>query len=224
MSAKNFRPRRFDLIAFDWDGTLFDSTAIIVRCIQAAVRDVGGTVPTDKEAAYVIGMGLMQALAHAAPDVPPEKYTELGNRYRVHYIQHQDDLSLFDGVLPLLNDLRERGHLLAVATGKSRRGLDEALHSVDLRGVFDGSRTADQTAGKPHPLMLQELMAEFDVAPERLLMIGDTTHDLQMAVNAGCASVGVSYGAHEPDAFHALQPLAVVHSVRELHDWLLHNA
>ena len=224
MSAKNFRPRRFDLIAFDWDGTLFDSTAIIVRCIQAAVRDVGGTVPTDKEAAYVIGMGLMQALAHAAPDVPPEKYTELGNRYRFHYIQHQDDLSLFDGVLPLLNDLRERGHLLAVATGKSRRGLDDALHSVDLRGVFDGSRTADQTAGKPHPLMLQELMAEFDVAPARLLMIGDTTHDLQMAVNAGCASVGVSYGAHEPDAFHALQPLAVVHSVRELHDWLLNNA
>lgn len=224
MSAKNFRPRRFDLIAFDWDGTLFDSTAIIVRCIQAAVRDVGGTVPTDKEAAYVIGMGLMQALAHAAPDVPPEKYTELGNRYRFHYIQHQDDLSLFDGVLALLNDLRERGHLLAVATGKSRRGLDDALHSVDLRGVFDGSRTADQTAGKPHPLMLQELMAEFDVAPERLLMIGDTTHDLQMAVNARCASVGVSYGAHEPDAFHALQPLAVVHSVRELHNWLVHKA
>ena len=224
MSAKNFRPRRFDLIAFDWDGTLFDSTAIIVRCIQAAVRDVGGTVPTDKEAAYVIGMGLMQALAHAAPDVPPEKYTELGNRYRFHYIQHQDDLSLFDGVLPLLNDLRERGHLLAVATGKSRRGLDEALHTVQLKGVFDGSRTADQTAGKPHPLMLQELMAVFDVAPERLLMIGDTTHDLQMAVNAGCASVGVSYGAHEPDAFHALQPLAVAHSVRELHDWLLNNA
>ena len=224
MSAKNLRPRRFDLIAFDWDGTLFDSTAIIVRCIQAAVRDLGGTVPTDKEAAYVIGMGLMQALAHAAPDVPPEKYTELGNRYRFHYIQHQDDLSLFDGVLPLLNDLRERGHLLAVATGKSRRGLDEALHTVQLKGVFDGSRTADQTAGKPHPLMLQELMAEFDVAPERLLMIGDTTHDLQMAVNAGCASVGVSYGAHEPDAFHALQPLAVAHSVRELHDWLLNNA
>ena len=224
MSAKNFRPRRFDLIAFDWDGTLFDSTAIIVRCIQAAVRDVGGTLPTDKEAAYVIGMGLMQALAHAAPDVPPERYPELGNRYRYHYLQHQDDLSLFEGVLPLLDDLRAQGHLLAVATGKSRRGLDEALHTVQLKGVFDGSRTADQTAGKPHPLMLQELMAEFDVAPARLLMIGDTTHDLQMAVNAGCASVGVSYGAHEPDAFHALQPLAVVHSVRELHDWLLNNA
>ena len=218
------RPRRFDLIAFDWDGTLFDSTQIIVRCIQAAVKDVGGAVPTDQAASYVIGMALMQALAHAAPDVPPEKYPELGNRYRFHYLQHQDDLSLFEGVLPMLADLRDAGHLLTVATGKSRRGLDEVLHSKDLKGVFDGSRTADQTAGKPHPLMLQELMAEFDVPPERVLMIGDTTHDLQMALNAGCPSVGVSYGAHEPDAFHALQPLAVAHSVRELHDWLLANA
>lgn len=218
------RPRRFDLIAFDWDGTLFDSTQIIVRCIQAAVKDVGGAVPTDEAASYVIGMALMQALAHAAPDVPPEKYPELGNRYRFHYLQHQDDLSLFEGVLPMLADLRDAGHLLTVATGKSRRGLDEVLHSKDLKGVFDGSRTADQTAGKPHPLMLQELMAEFDVPPERVLMIGDTTHDLQMALNAGCPSVGVSYGAHEPDAFHVLQPLAVAHSVRELHDWLLANA
>ncbi|MDZ7867313.1 HAD-IIIA family hydrolase [Acidovorax sp.] len=217
------RPRRFDLIAFDWDGTLFDSTQIIVRCIQAAVKDVGGTVPTDQAASYVIGMALMQALAHAAPDVPPEKYPELGNRYRFHYVQHQDDLSLFEGVLPMLADLRDAGHLLTVATGKSRRGLDDVLHSKDLKGVFDGSRTADQTAGKPHPLMLQELMAEFDVLPERVLMIGDTTHDLQMAKNAGCASVGVSYGAHEPDAFHVLQPLVVAHSVRELHDWLLAN-
>ncbi|MCW5232624.1 HAD-IA family hydrolase [Verminephrobacter eiseniae] len=218
------RPRRFDLIAFDWDGTLYDSTAIIARCIQAAVRDVGGTVPSDKAATYVIGLGLMQALVHAAPDVPPEKHHDLGQRYRFHYARHQDDLSLFDGVVPLLADLRQRGHLLAVATGKSRRGLDEALHSVALRGVFDGSRTADQTASKPHPLMLQELMAEFDVAPQRLLLIGDTTHDLQMAVNAGCASVGVSYGAHGPEAFQTLAPLFVAHSVRELRDWLLQEA
>lgn len=218
------RSRRFDLIAFDWDGTLFDSTAIIVRSIQAAVRDVGGATPSDRDAAYVIGMALTQALAHAAPDVPPEKYPELGHRYRYHYLQHQDDLSLFDGVLPLLTGLRERGHLITVATGKSRRGLDEALHSVSLRGVFDGSRTADETAGKPHPLMLQELMAEFDVPPARVLMVGDTTHDLQMALNAGCASVGVSYGAHEPDAFAALGPLHVAHSVADLHDWLLREA
>ncbi len=220
----DFRPRRFDLIAFDWDGTLFDSTAIIVRSIQDAVRDVGGTVPTDEAAAWVIGMALPQALAHAAPDVPSERYTELGNRYRYHYLQHQDDLSLFDGVLPMLEGLRTRGHLLAVATGKSRRGLDQVLHQVQLRGMFDGSRTADETAGKPHPLMLQELMAEFGVEPERLLMIGDTTHDLAMARAAGCASVGVGYGAHDTAGFAELGPLCVASSVADLHRWLQEHA
>lgn len=218
------RPRRFDLIAFDWDGTLFDSTKIIVRCIQRAVVDVGGREPTDEAAAYVIGMGLAQALAHAAPDVPREKHAALGARYRHHYLQHQDDLCLFDGVLAMLGDLRARHHLLAVATGKSRRGLDDALRSVQLQGVFDGSRTADETAGKPHPLMLEELIGEFGSSPGRTLMVGDTTHDLQMAVNAGCASVGVSYGAHEPGTFESLRPLFVAHTVGELHGWLLENA
>jgi phosphoglycolate phosphatase len=218
------RPRQFDLIAFDWDGTLFDSTKIITRCIQAAVRDVGGTVPSDKEASFVIGMALMQALAHAAPDVPADKYPELGARYRHHYMAHQNDIVLFDGVLPLLAELKVRHHWLAVATGKSRRGLDEALQIAELKGVFNGSRTADETAGKPHPRMLHELMREFGVDAQRTLMIGDTTHDLQMAVNAGCASVGVSYGAHEPGDFHVLKPQFVAHSVRELHEWLLQNA
>lgn len=218
------RPRQFDLIAFDWDGTLFDSTKIIVRCIQQAVGDVGGTVPDDREAAYVIGMGLMEALARCAPDVPPEKYPQLGARYRHHYLAHQDDIALFDGVLAMLADLRTRHHWLAVATGKSRRGLDEALQSVQLHGLFDGSRTADETAGKPDPRMLHELMREFGTEPERTLMIGDTTHDLQMALNAGCASVGVSYGAHDTAGFEALRPRRVVHSVRELHDWLREHA
>jgi len=218
-----FRPRQFDLIAFDWDGTLFDSTAIITRCIQLAVRDVGGTVPSDEQASYVIGMALMQALAHAAPDVPADKYPELGARYRHHYMAHQNDISLFGGVLTMLEDLKARHHWLAVATGKSRRGLDEVLQTVELKGMFNGSRTADETAGKPHPRMLQELMREFGVEPARTLMIGDTTHDLQMALNAGCASVGVSYGAHEPEAFQVLQPRHVAHSVRDLHDWLLQN-
>jgi phosphoglycolate phosphatase len=218
------RPRRFDLIAFDWDGTLFDSTKIIVRCIQQAVVDVGGVMPTDKAAAYVIGMGLMQALAHAAPDVPQDKYPELGARYRHHYLARQHDLSLFEGVLPLLGELKARHHWLAVATGKSRRGLDDVLHTVQLKGMFNGSRTADETAGKPHPLMLQELMREFGADAQRTLMVGDTTHDLQMALNAGCPSVGVSYGAHEPGEFEALRPLFVAHSVRSLHDWLLQNA
>jgi phosphoglycolate phosphatase len=213
--------RHFDLIAFDWDGTLFDSTKIIVRCIQAAVRDVGGTVPSNQAAGYVIGLGLTQALAYAAPDVPPEKYPELGARYRYHYAASHNELSLFEGVLPLLAGLKARGHLLAVATGKSRRGLDEALQSVELRGVFDGSRTADETADKPDPRMLRELMAEFAIPARRVLMVGDTTHDLQMALNAACPSVGVSYGAHEPDTFSALGPRYVASSVQGLHDWLL---
>jgi phosphoglycolate phosphatase len=218
------RPRRFDLIAFDWDGTLFDSTRIIVRCIQRAVVDVGGAMPSDKAAAYVIGLGLAQALARAAPDVPQEKYPELGARYRHHYVAHQDDLSLFEGVLPLLDELKSRHHRLAVATGKSRRGLDYALRTAQLRGVFDGSRTADETESKPHPRMLQELMREFDAPAQRTLMIGDTTHDLQMALNAGCAAVGVSYGAHEPAEFEALNPVHVAHSVRDLREWLLEHA
>ena len=219
-----FRPRQFDLIAFDWDGTLFDSTAIITTCIQRAVVDVGGAMPTREAASYVIGMALMPALAHAAPDVPKDKYPQLGERYRHHYLVHQNDISLFDGVLPLLAELKARHHWLTVATGKSRAGLNEALHAVELRDVFDASRTADETAGKPSPLMLHELMREFGVEPGRTLMVGDTTHDLQMALNAGCASVGVSYGAHEPDAFHALKPRHVAHSVADLHGWLLANA
>jgi phosphoglycolate phosphatase len=216
--------RQFDLIAFDWDGTLFDSTQIITRCIQAAVVDVGGAKPTDEAASYVIGMALMSALAHAAPDVPQDKYPLLGERYRFHYMLHANDIALFEGVLPLLAALRERHHWLAVATGKSRRGLDDALHTAALKGVFDASRTADETAGKPHPRMLLELMREFGVEPERTLMIGDTTHDLQMAVNAGCASVGVSYGAHDHGKFEPLNPRFIAHSVKELHDWLLTNA
>jgi phosphoglycolate phosphatase len=167
---------------------------------------------------------LMEALAYAAPDVPRERYAQLGAQYRKHYLSHQNDLTLFQGVLPMLAQLRERHHWLAVATGKSRRGLDEVLQTVQLAGLFDGSRTADETAGKPDPRMLHELMREFGTDPERTLMIGDTTHDLQMALNAGCPSVAVSYGAHASDGFQALQPRVIVHSVAELHAWLLENA
>jgi len=223
-APESTRPRNFDLIAFDWDGTLYDSTAIITRCIQAAVRDVGGTVPSDKEASYVIGMGLAQALAHAAPDVPSQRYPMLAERYKHHYGQHLNDISLFEGVLPLLHALRARQHLLAVATGKSRVGLDLALASADLHGVFDASRTADETAGKPHPRMLLELMAECGVPAARVLMVGDTTHDLLLARNAGCASVAVSYGAHDTAGFAALGPLYVAHSVADLHAWLIDHA
>ena len=218
------RPRRFDLIVFDWDGTLFDSTALITRCIQAACADVGAAVPSERDASYVIGMGLVEALQHAAPGLPRERYAELGNRYRHHYFAQQHEIVLFDGTLAMLQALRARHHWLGVATGKSRRGLDEALKSVQLKGLFDGTRTADETASKPDPQMLLELMREFGVEPERTLMIGDTTHDLQLALNAGTPRVGVGYGAHESGAFEPFAPLHVAHSVSDLHDWLTRHA
>ena len=215
---------RFDLIAFDWDGTLFDSTALIVRCIQAACRDVGVAQPSDAQASYVIGLGLMDALRHAAPELPPERYRELGQRYRQHYIARQHEVLLFDGTREMLQGLKARHHGLAVATGKSRLGLNEALASARLREFFDSTRTADETASKPDPLMLLELMAELGVAPERTLMIGDTTHDLQLAANAGVASVAVSYGAHPVEDFARHAPLFIAHSTSELHAWLQQHA
>ncbi len=218
------RPRQFDLIVFDWDGTLFDSTALITRSIQAACADVGVAVPSDKDASYVIGLGLAEALAHAAPDLPRERYPELGQRYRHHYFAKQHEIVLFDGIAPMLQALKQRNHWLGVATGKSRRGLDEALNTVALKGVFDATRTAEETASKPDPQMLLELMSELGVDPERTLMIGDTTHDLQLAANAGAPRIGVGYGAHEAAAFDAFQPLHIAHSVAELHEWLADHA
>lgn len=220
----NARPQRFELIVFDWDGTLFDSTALITRCIQAACADLGVPVPSDEDASYVIGMGLIEALQHAAPDLPRERYAELGNRYRYHYFAKQHEVVLFEGTLAMLESLKSRQHLLGVATGKSRRGLDEALASVKLARLFDATRTADETASKPDPRMLMELMDELGVAPERTLMIGDTTHDLQLAANAGTASIGVGYGAHAHESFEAFSPVHVAHSVKELHDWLERHA
>ncbi len=212
--------RRFDLVVFDWDGTLFDSTALIARCIQESCRDVGAPVPSHTEASYVIGLGLGEALRHVAPSLDPSRHGELAKRYRHHYLSRQDDLSLFEGALDVLAALKARQHLVAVATGKARRGLDQALAHAELAHMFDATRTADETASKPDPLMLEELMAELGTSPERTLMVGDTTHDLEMARRAAVPSVAVSYGAHQRNAFDDYQPLAVAHSMRELHDWL----
>ncbi|HRI17243.1 MAG TPA: HAD-IA family hydrolase [Burkholderiaceae bacterium] len=215
------RERRYDLIVFDWDGTLFDSTALITRCIQSACADLGLPTPSDRDASYVIGLGLRDALLHAAPTLPPERYGELAQRYRHHYLQRQHELLLFEGALALLQELKARSHLLAVATGKSRVGLDAALASAQLDGMFDATRTADETASKPHPRMLLELMDELAVDPGRTLMIGDTTHDLTLAANAGTASLAVAYGAHDPQALAGFMPRHVAHSVGELREWLL---
>mgnify|MGYP002135549850 CR=1 FL=1 len=216
----SFRPRQFDLIAFDWDGTLFDSTAIITRCIQLAVQDVGGQVPTREQASYVIGMALMPALAHAAPDVPQDKYPLLGERYRHHYMAHQHDISLFDGVLEMLAELKSRHHWLTVATGKSRIGLDRALAATGLGECFAITRTVDECRSKPHPHMLDDITEFLGADKRRTLMVGDTTHDLQMAQNAGTWGAGVSYGAHPVEALRDCAPLACFDSFAEFDTWL----
>ena len=214
------RPRRFDLVVFDWDGTLFDSTALIVRSIQAACADLGLPVPDDERASWVIGLSLRAAMQHAAPTITEAQIPAMVDRYRFHYLARQHDLALFPGVLDMLHALKGRNHWLAVATGKSRAGLDEALHAAELRGMFDGTRTADETRPKPDPQMFHELMRQFGADLDRTLMIGDTTHDLQLAANAGTPSVAVAYGAHAPSEFATHSPLVVAASVAELAAWL----
>lgn len=211
---------KYDLIVFDWDGTLLDSAGAIVRAIQAASRDLDLPVPDDSRARHVIGLGLADALSHAVPELQPENYQAMVDRYRHHYLSGDHELSLFDGVTDLLVDLQAAGHTLAVATGKSRLGLERALDHSALRPFFLSSRCADECHSKPHPQMLEELMLEFGVAPEATLMIGDTSHDLLMASNAGVGALGVTYGAHTHAHLLEHKPLACVHSVKELSDWL----
>jgi len=217
MSTPLHRP--FDLIAFDWDGTLFDSTQLITRSIQMAVEDVGGKRPDERQASYVIGMPLQAALAHAAPDVPEHKYPQLGERYRFHYKNNEHELALFPGVVEMLEWLKSEHYWVTIATGKSRSGLNAALHFDALKGLIDDSRTADETAGKPDPLMLFELMSVYGASPNRTLMIGDTSHDLEMAKRAGCPSVAVTYGAHEDHELKKYAPLMFANSVQELWSW-----
>jgi phosphoglycolate phosphatase len=215
--------RRFSLVVFDWDGTLVDSTSIIAGCLQAACRDVGEPVPDDVAARFVIGLGLRDALTHVAPNLALERYPELSARYRDHYLARDPDIPLFGGARELLDDLAEAGYLLAVATGKTRVGLDRALAAHALAARFHATRCADEGRPKPHPDMLLHLMAHLGVPPERTLMVGDTTHDLAVARDAGACAVAVAYGAHEPAGLAALRPLATVHSIAELREWLAAN-
>lgn len=212
--------KHFELIVFDWDGTLMDSTGAIVYALQQAARDIGVPVPSDEAASHIIGLGLLDALRHAMPDLPHERYRELAERYRYHYLTRDHELRLFTGIESMLTALAEAGHLLAVATGKTRVGLDRALDASGLRPRFLASRCADECHSKPHPQMLEELMDEFAVAPERVVMIGDTTHDLQMAANAGVAGIGVSYGAHPRAGLETAAPRFIADSVPELAAWL----
>ena len=217
-------PRRFALLVFDWDGTLMDSAAAIVASIQESCRDLGLPVPARERASHVIGLGLKDALSYAVPDLPVSDYGKLVERYRHHFLARDPDIELFPGVREMLSELKQQGHLLAVATGKSRAGLQRVLEATRLKPYFDASRCADETRSKPHPAMLEELMSELDIAPEAMLMIGDTAHDLQMAVSAGVAGLAVSYGAHPRENLMTFNPLACIDTPQELAPWLKQNA
>ncbi|MEO8935268.1 MAG: HAD-IA family hydrolase [Burkholderiaceae bacterium] len=217
------RDHRYDLVAFDWDGTLMDSTATIASSIQRACADLGLPVPSDARASHVIGLGLTDALAYAAPDLPKAKLPQMVERYRHHYLSRDADLPLFPGVREIVVALKEAGYFVAVATGKSRVGLDRALDMSGLRPLFDATRCADECRSKPDPQMLWDLGDALGVRNERMLMIGDTTHDLQMAANAGAASLAVSYGAHDGIALEGHGALAIVATPALLGKWLAAN-
>lgn len=211
----------FDLVVFDWDGTVVDSTASIARAIQQAAADLGLAVPSTAQASHVIGLGLRDALEAAVPDLGTDRIDEFSERYRHHYLAVEQDIVLFEGIRELLAALAADGVRLAVATGKSRRGLDRAFQSTGLGGYFEASRCADETQPKPHPAMLQELTTMLAVRRERTVMIGDTSHDLAMARAAGTAAVGVTYGAHPRAQLVPFEPAALVDTVDALHRWLL---
>lgn len=212
--------KRFELIVFDWDGTLLDSAGTIVACIQAAAVDLGLNPPAEERARHVIGLGLQEALRYALPELEDTRHPELADRYRHHYLSRDHELPLFHGAADLVRALADKGYLLAVATGKSRKGLDRALAVSGLGTCFHTSRCADECISKPHPQMLEEIMVELGVSPSLTLMIGDTTHDLQMARNAGVEALAVAYGAHDRDTLERLSPLHCAATTTELAEWL----
>ncbi len=210
---------RFDLIIFDWDGTLIDSIDWIARCLQNAANDTRHAIPDYQSAKDVIGLSIEKAIAALFPDANENEVNTLVGHYEKAYFSKKisrDDL--FTGVFDMLEALKKNGYLLAIATGKTREGLDEALHATGTVDLFSITRCADETQSKPHPKMLEEIMTHLRILPERVLMVGDSTHDLQMAINAGIASVGVASGSHEADQLLQYQPLHCLSNPTEL--WL----
>ena len=215
---------RYDLVIFDWDGTLMDSTRLIARSLQQACRDVGCGVPTDEEALFVIGLNIADTFRRVVPDLDEDGRRRLAERYRFHFLAGEHEAPLFDGVREMLSDLRAQGRRLAVATGKARRGLDRALAATGLEPWFEATRCADEGFAKPHPGMLLMLLDVTRVEPARALMVGDTTHDLELAANAGVDAVAVTYGAHGRALLETRPARARLGSVAELHRWIAAGA
>lgn len=202
---------------------MIDSTGLIALCIQLASCELGLPAPTDVDAKHIIGLGVQDSLRILFPDLAEAKRLELALHYRRHFVARDHEAPLFPGVRKMLEDLRHRGVLLGVATGKPRPGLERAFEQTGLKPMFDFSRCGDEGFPKPHPDMLLKLMAFAGLDKERVLMIGDTTHDLELAANAGVRSVAVSYGAHPESELLRHEPVKCFQSVDALHTWLTQN-
>ena len=213
---------KYRLVVFDWDGTVIDSPAAIAECMQAASRELGLPVPPLERATHVIGLGLHDAMRIVAPELSGERYPEYIAAYRRHFLAREDRMPLFAGMHVLLQRL-SRSRVLAIATGKSRRGLERALDATGVRGLFMASRCADETHPKPHPAMLRELMQELGIRTPEVLMVGDTSHDMEMARAAGVDGLAVTYGAHPEHELRACAPCGCVPSVEALDRWLSEN-
>jgi phosphoglycolate phosphatase len=211
----------FKLLVFDWDGTLMDSEARIVACVEAAVKDLKMPLPSRESIRNIIGLGLREAVHKLFPESDDSLHLEIAARYRVHFFRDCESPSqLFEGAREALELLSNRGYLLAVATGKARQGLDHALKTTGLEGVFHLTRCADETFSKPHPEMLNQIVELSGVDLHEALMIGDTEYDLEMAVNARVASLGVTYGVHTKERLLKYHPLDCVDHISQIPTWL----
>jgi len=214
--------RSFRLLVFDWDGTLMDSIGSIVACTRATMEELGlGDGVPEQRIRGTIGLGLRETMEILCPGGGDAMFSRILEGYRKHWLETwRDRPVLFAGVGEMLAALAEDGYLLAVATGKSRRGLEHALEQVELGGIFHSTRTVDEAFSKPHPQMLLDILDELGVPPRSAVMIGDTTYDLEMAHGAGTAAVGVCSGSHRREELERLAPLACLDGVAELPGWL----
>lgn len=217
-------PKQFDLIVWDWDGTLADSTSMITNAVVKAAEQVGLPAITSQAASNIIGLGLHEAIYALYGDIPAEKAQALATQYKANYYAGESEIPLFTGAIETILALNKHGIKLAVATGKGRRGLDLALEHCGLGQYFHATRTVDECFSKPHPQMLDELMEHLGTLPERTLMIGDTSYDLHMAQNAGVSSVGVTYGAQPAELWQHLNPIRQFNDFASLSKWLLEEA
>jgi phosphoglycolate phosphatase len=217
-------PKQFDLIVWDWDGTLADSTGMITQAILKAAEQVGLPAVSMQTARNIIGLGLREAIHALYGDLPAETAQQLATQYTTNYYAGESEIPLYANAAETIVSLNRQGFKLAVATGKGRRGLNLAMEHCGLTKYFHATRTVDECFSKPHPQMLDELMEDLVVMPERTLMIGDTSYDLQMAKNAGVNAIGVTYGAHTAEQWQQLNPIQQFNDFTSLSKWLLENA